>query len=210
MKTVREIGKRRFHRNVAPRACDIFVYKVLVSHIYVGFLYMASSDTFRPLNGFRDYLPSEHRAKLMSISPSYLEHTRETKRALSKIQRFVLPYCLGKVIRKRINRREFVTAMFDTADCDAIKNTRERLSEARIAIEKRHYDVAEDLRKELDKAARLSPKEPAHHEQFFENFDGIDLSGRWAQQLVEGAPPEYVRDIDSRLAGIFPDIFRSD
>lgn len=189
--------------DVVPRACEIFVYKVLVAHVVAGFSYMVASDIVRPPSGFRDYLPSEARAKVMvSSRPS---RPGDVTLALSRVYRLLVPYCLYKVCAACENRHNFVATMYELVDSDdTIAETRKGLRGIRAEIENGNNRAVDTLAEDL-RAVASRRDTPIVAD--FKHFNAITRSGMWAQQLAESTPPELRQPVESKLAKLFPDIF---
>jgi len=193
--------------DVAERAREVFVYKVIVAHVAGGLNYVVTSNVIRATNAYRDYLPSEGRSGLISVS-WHDSHIGEVTGSLSRVERVLLPYCIERVAHACQDRRSFVDTMLEIADSDSsIVDTRRRLRQLRGELELRNYTAVTQLIEELgEAAARREDSPPVEH--YFQSFAGIGRSGRWAQELVAGASSmDNYKKVGSMLAKIFPDTF---
>ena len=198
---------RNLRPHVAERAREVFVYKVIVAHVAGGLNYVVTSDVIRATNAYRDYLPSEGRAALISVAWRD-SHIGEVTGSLSRVERVLLPYCIERVAHACQDRRNFVDTMLEIADSDSsIVDTRRRLRQLRGELELGNYAAVTQLIEELGEAAARREDSPPV-EQYFQSFAGIGRSGRWAQELVAGASSmDNYKKVGSMLAKIFPDTF---
>lgn len=194
------------NRRISPSDCEKFVYVVLVGHVVIGWRYFLACDAYRARTGNRDYLPSEGRASLILCSPR--RHLGNVKKGLFRISRFLVPYCLEKALDHPMFRENLATSILDVADSDpGISRTRARIKEMRSDIEKGRYGAVDKLISEANAEASRENKSIAV-ENCVQCFDGIPQSGRWAQGFVKGTLSKVRRRVDSRLADLFPEVFK--
>lgn len=198
---------KKIHPDFAERACEAFAYKVIVAHVVGGLNYVLTCDMITASSAYRDYLPSEGRSGLISNS-WYPRHLKRVKGITSRVERLLLPYCVEKVVKAHPTPERFIETMLEIGDSDSsLVDTRMRLRQLRGEIDRQNYKAVQQLIEELGKAV-TSREASLPAEQYFQSFDGVRRSIRWAQELVGDASSKAVyKEVGSMLSEIFPGTF---